>query len=87
MTPEEFQKKIEAIPAEEPDAFDLEMLAEIEAAQDDGEGVTLEQIVAQRTYSGRLMLRVPRVLHSELAGHAREQGVSLNQYCLYKLSR
>lgn len=37
-------------------------------------------------YSGKLSLRVPRSLHKELAERAKLEGVSLNQYALYKLS-
>lgn len=38
-------------------------------------------------YSGKFNLRVPKSLHRELALRAAEENVSLNQYCLYKLSR
>ena len=38
-------------------------------------------------YSGKFLLRVPRRLHAELARAARAQGVSLNQYVLYVLTR
>jgi antitoxin HicB len=31
-------------------------------------------------YSGRFLLRLPRSLHADLARHAEEEGVSLNQY-------
>jgi predicted HicB family RNase H-like nuclease len=88
MTPQEFQTKLAIVPAAKPDAFDLKMLADVEAARDDAdEGMTLGQIAAMRKHSGHITLRVPRALHSELAGMAKSQGVSLNQYCLYKLSR
>lgn len=36
--------------------------------------------------SGNLMLRMPKTLHWKLAGEAEREGVSLNQYILYKLS-
>src|SRR4029453_7144953 len=32
------------------------------------------------SYSGRLMLRMPRSLHAELSGAAEREGVSLNQF-------
>ena len=32
------------------------------------------------SYSGRLLLRIPRGLHAELARQAEEEGTSLNQY-------
>ena len=36
--------------------------------------------------SGRIRLRVPKDLHRALKEHAREQGVTLNQYCTYLLT-
>ena len=38
-------------------------------------------------YSGQFKLRIPRSLHKSLAEHARREGVSMNQYCVYLLSR
>ncbi|MEE1227933.1 MAG: type II toxin-antitoxin system HicB family antitoxin [Lachnospiraceae bacterium] len=38
-------------------------------------------------YSGQFKLRIPKSLHKSLADHAREEGVSMNQYCVYLLSR
>nr|WP_302848012.1 toxin-antitoxin system HicB family antitoxin [Paenibacillus sp. OK003] len=38
-------------------------------------------------YSGKFNLRVPRSLHRQLVERAAAEDVSLNQYCLYKLSR
>ena len=32
-----------------------------------------------KTHSGRLLLRMPRALHGELAAAAEERGISLNQ--------
>jgi len=39
------------------------------------------------TYSGRILVRAPKSLHRALAERAREEGVSLNQYIVYHLSR
>ena len=36
--------------------------------------------VEPKTSSGRLLLRMPRTLHTELAGMAEREGVSLNQF-------
>ena len=41
----------------------------------------------QREYSGKLMLRITKELHKELAEAAKENGVSLNQYAVYKLAK
>jgi antitoxin HicB len=38
-------------------------------------------------YSGKFNVRVPKTLHKHLAKMAEEEGVSLNQYVLYKLSK
>ena len=46
----------------------------------------LEQRFAEG-YSGKLVLRIPRSLHKHLKEEAEIEGVSLNQYMLYKLSR
>lgn len=38
-------------------------------------------------FSGKVLLRMPKSLHQRLAMEAELEGVSLNQYMLYKLSR
>lgn len=38
-------------------------------------------------YSGQFKLRLPRSLHRLLAEHAKREGISMNQYCVYLLSR
>mgnify|MGYP001380155099 CR=1 FL=1 len=38
-------------------------------------------------YSGRIALRTPKSLHRRLAQSAQREGVSLNQYLLYLVSR
>ena len=38
------------------------------------------------TYSGKFLLRLPKSLHRQLAVNAENEGVSLNQYVLYRLS-
>jgi len=37
-------------------------------------------------YSGKFVVRLPKSLHARLAVEAEREGVSLNQYTLYKLS-
>ena len=37
-------------------------------------------------YSGKFVLRLPKSLHARLAMEAEKEGVSLNQYALYRLS-
>lgn len=38
-------------------------------------------------YSGQFKLRFPKSLHKELAENAKNEGVSMNQYCLHLLSK
>jgi predicted RNase H-like HicB family nuclease len=37
-------------------------------------------------FSGKFLIRLPKTLHAHLAMEAQKEGVSLNQYALYKLS-
>ncbi|MEV4761141.1 type II toxin-antitoxin system HicB family antitoxin [Micromonospora chokoriensis] len=50
------------------------------------QGEAVPQPFAERSYSGKFNLRVGESLHRELAIHAAEGGMSLNQYVLRKLS-
>jgi len=83
----ELEKRFRAIEEVDPDAFDLEMIDRAQTENDgtytDGEAFfsSLDQ------YSGKLSLRVPRSLHRALALAAEAEGVSLDQYASYKLSR
>ena len=38
-------------------------------------------------YSGQFKLRMPRSLHRSLSVHAKQEGISMNQYCLYLLTK
>ena len=38
-------------------------------------------------YSGQFKLRIPKSLHRRLAQESRREGISMNQYCVYLLSR
>ncbi|MDI7247559.1 MAG: toxin-antitoxin system HicB family antitoxin [Bacillota bacterium] len=57
----------------------------IELALQDGDRVPLPE-EGQR-YSGRILVRAPKSLHRDLVERARRDGVSLNQYIIYRLSR
>jgi len=37
-------------------------------------------------YSGQFKLRIPKSLHKTLANRSRQEGVSMNQLCLYLLA-
>lgn len=41
----------------------------------------------QDAYNGKISLRIPKSLHRELVEDAALEGVSLNQYALYRLTR
>ena len=72
---------------EEPTAEDLAALVAAEA-MDDGTTMTLDAFRKDLdAYSGKLVLRIPRSLHRKLKNEATMEGVSLNQYMLYKLAK
>lgn len=89
LTKQEIERRfaeIDARPAEEPTAEDLAAIAAAE--QETDPPVSLEDFRASlEGYSGRLVLRIPRSLHRTLKLEADAEGVSLNQYMLYKLAR
>ena len=57
----------------------------IEAALEDG--IEIEEPNSLEKYSGQFKLRIPRSLHKLLAEHSQKEGISMNQYCVYLLSR
>ena len=38
-------------------------------------------------FSGQFKIRMPKSLHKTLSQHAKDEGISMNQYCIYLLSR
>jgi predicted HicB family RNase H-like nuclease len=57
----------------------------MESMYEDGNEIPLPS--NQTQYSGKFNVRVPASLHRELARLAVKEGVSLNQYVVYALSR
>ncbi|MBQ9058828.1 MAG: type II toxin-antitoxin system HicB family antitoxin [Atopobiaceae bacterium] len=57
----------------------------IAAALEDGISITEPNSLDD--YSGQFKLRIPKSLHRSLAEHAKAEGTSMNQYCLYLLSK
>ena len=51
------------------------------------DGINIPEPVSDDEYSGQFKLRIPKSLHRALAEHSKEEGISMNQYCLYLLSR
>jgi predicted HicB family RNase H-like nuclease len=84
---EDFLRKVEATPVVEPDKWDIEMLAEIDNEADDDSVATLEDIRARRECNGEISIRVPKELHYKLLENAKENGVSLSQFIIYKLAK
>ena len=51
------------------------------------DGMEIREPESLDAYSGQFKLRLPRSLHRALAEHAKTEGISMNQYCLYLLAR
>ena len=51
------------------------------------EGITIHEPDMLNAYSGQFKLRIPKSLHRSLAEHSKNEGISMNQYCLYLLSK
>ena len=84
---DDLKNRLASIPEEAPDADDLRMLEDAKQIND-GSTIPLEVFMESlKGYSGKMLLRLPKSLHKRLAEEARIEGISLNQYALYKLSR
>lgn len=57
----------------------------IEAVIEDG--TEIAEPTSLDDYSGQFKLRIPKSLHRSLAERSRREGVSMNQYCVYLLSK
>ena len=51
------------------------------------EGIEIHEPDSLDEYSGQFKLRIPRSLHRSLVEHSKNAGISMNQYCVYLLSR
>ena len=51
------------------------------------EGIEINEPDSLESYSGQFKLRIPRSLHRSLAEHSQREGISMNQYCVYLLSK
>lgn len=56
-----------------------------EAAIEDG--IEINEPDSLDCYSGQFKLRIPKSLHKSLAEHSKAEGISMNQYCLYLLTK
>lgn len=85
----DIEKRFSAINARDPEELTAEEAASLAAAEamDDGTSVSLDALKRELDgYSGRLVIRIPKSLHKLLKEEAEVEGVSLNQYMIYKLS-
>ena len=57
----------------------------LQAALEDG--IEIHEPDSLEEYSGQFKLRMPRSLHRALAEHSRQEGISMNQYCVYLLEK
>ena len=57
----------------------------LEAAMEDG--ISINEPSTETDYSGQFKLRLPKSLHKSLAEQAKSEGISMNQYCVYLLTR
>jgi len=90
LTAAEIEKRFAEIDARKPESLSPAEAASLAKAEamDDGTAISLDELKQSlEEYSGKLVLRIPRSLHKALKEAAELEGVSLNQYMLYKLSR
>lgn len=50
------------------------------------ERIEIREPEGLESYSGQFKLRIPKSLHRSLTEHAKKEGISMNQYCVYLLS-
>ena len=51
------------------------------------EGFEIPEPASDEAYSGQFKLRLPKSLHRALAENSKREGISMNQYCLYLLTK
>ena len=51
------------------------------------DGIAIPEPAKLDDFSGQFKLRLPKSLHKMLAQKSNEEGVSMNQYCVYLLSK
>ena len=57
----------------------------IAAALEDG--IEIAEPNGAEAYAGQFKWRIPKSLHKSLAEHSKAEGISMNQYCIYLLSK
>ena len=51
------------------------------------DGYEIPEPMSDDEYSGQFKLRLPKSLHRALAENSKREGISMNQYCLYLLTK
>lgn len=51
------------------------------------EGIQIREPNDLENYSGQFKIRMPKSLHRSLAERSKKEGISMNQYCVYLLSK
>ena len=51
------------------------------------DGYEISEPTSDEEYSGQFKLRLPKSLHRALAENSKREGISMNQYCLYLLTK
>ena len=51
------------------------------------DGYEIPDPTSDDEYSGQFKLRLPKSLHRALAENSKREGISMNQYCLYLLTK
>ena len=51
------------------------------------QGIDINEPGELDTYSGQFKLRIPKSLHKQIVKQAKNEGISMNQYCVYLLSK
>lgn len=80
------EERLAEINAREPEPATAEDLAAIAAAENEEATPYSEFLESLEGYSGKLVIRLPKSLHKRLKEEAAAEGVSLNQYMIYKLA-
>lgn len=80
------EERLAEINSREPEPATEEDLAAIAAAENE-EGIPYSEFLESlEGFSGKLVIRLPKSLHKRLKEEAAAEGVSLNQYLVYKLA-
>lgn len=59
----------------------------IESMLEDGHEIPLPESMQEQEFSGRISIRIPRILHCELTNFASIEGLSLNAMIIHLLSK